>query len=882
MRNMSFAKPDANYERFLAGKFAAAPQVGFDVSEADLAIDDARFSLMDFQRDITRWACRVGRAAIFADCGLGKTPMQLHWARQVVQRTGKSVLILTPLAVGPQTHREGAERFGIASQVDREDRTPAIKAGIHITNYERLDLFEDSIRRGLFGGVVLDESSILKSFMGKTKRQLVELFADTPYRLCCTATPAPNDHTELGNHAEFLGIMSGGEMLGRWFINNSMSAGSYRLKGHAEGDFWKWVSSWAVCLSKPSDLGYSDEGYELPELVIRQHTLSADSCPAPKGMLMHTAGASATNIHKIGRATAAQRSDMAAKLTIEAMQDGPVLAWCNTNYEADAFNERFLTRLAGHDDLPRIIEVRGSDPYEQKERNLLAFTNGEVPVLLTKPSIAGYGVNWQHCNREIFCGLSFSYEDFYQALRRCWRFGQTRKVIVDVVTTDAEASVLEAIETKHAAHQKMKDGMQAALRECQIANIRDGGRLALKPLTETLTESGEDWTLHQGDCVLGMRGHVPDNSVGISVFSPPFSNLYTYSDSIADMGNTSGDDEFFEQFRFVIQELHRVTIPGRLAAVHCKDLPLYRGRDGAAGLRDFPGRIIREFESAGWTYHSRVTIWKCPVLEMTRTKSNGLLYKQLRKDSSASRQGMADYVLAFRKWQGIEPGEAGPDPVPHTKSEFPLEAWQKLASPVWDYSDAESAKMVADRCDLPTVQIWNDIQQPLVLGGFRAARGDKDEKHICPLQLDVIARCLLLWSKPGDLVLSPFAGIGSEGYVSVLGGRKFVGFELKPEYCQQARRYLRIAQAKRKAGERGLFDAGADELPTSNAELSTSNEEEERTPEDMRADAESPQERADREAAEDNIEERLSLKASRQSIADPADERFTPATGDWL
>lgn len=292
--------------------------------------------------------------------------------------------------------------------------------------------------------------------------------------------------------------------------------------------------------------------------------------------------------------------------------------------------------------------------------------------------------------------------------------------------------------------------------------------LNLQVRGENIAEyTGEGWTLYHGDCVR-VFSQLPDGAVGLSVFSPPFSNLYIYSDYLEDMGNCANHDEFFNQFDFLIEQLYRVTKVGRICAVHCKDLPLYKGRDGAAGLFDFAGETIRRFIAKGWTFHSRVTVWKDPVIEMQRTKNHGLLYKELRKNSCASRMGMADYVIAFRKW-GQQEGAEWPDPVEHTKEDFPLDQWQNWASPV-----------------------WMNVRQTNVLQ-YRDAKDDEDERHICPLQLDVIERCIALWSNPGDVVASPFAGIGSEGYQALKMGRKFIGAELKDSYVEVNRRNLEYA-----------------------------------------------------------------------------------------
>jgi len=274
---------------------------------------------------------------------------------------------------------------------------------------------------------------------------------------------------------------------------------------------------------------------------------------------------------------------------------------------------------------------------------------------------------------------------------------------------------------------------------------------------------GNKFSLYNGDCVRVIK-QLPSESIHFTIFSPPFANLYIYSDDLADMGNCKDEEEFFQQFDFLIPELYRVTIPGRMCAVHCKDLVKYKGRDGRAGIYDFSGDIIRHFEKFGWQYHSRITIWKCPVTEMQRTKAHGLLWKQLRKDSTYSRQGMADYMLIFRKW-----GEDA-EPITHTKEDFPVEKWQQYASPCWEFE--------------PT-PIWWDIQQTNVLN-VQQARENADEKHICPLQLDVIERCIELWTNPNDIVFTPFLGIGSEAYQALKMGRRAIGIELKESYFNQA------------------------------------------------------------------------------------------------
>jgi hypothetical protein len=750
-----------SYAEFIKAKALAVQVFGFEPKNLGP-------HLFPFQRAIVEWACTRGRAAIFADTGLGKTLMQSEWAKQVCEHTGGDALILAPLCVAHQTVREG-EKFGIEINYCRSQ--DAVKPGINITNYEMLANFDIS----KFDGIVLDESSILKSYMGKTKRALIESCQSVPYRLACTATPSPNDHLELGNHAEYLGVMPSNEMIMRFFTNDAMEAGNYRLKNHARTAFWQWVSTWAMCIAKPSDLGFDDSGYDLPELQVNWLAVNVDDLPPVDGELFRTVELNATSLHKEGRITSGRRAAEIGKVVADTA--GPFLIWCNTNYEADEL----------HKVIPEGKECRGSDPIPKKEDTLDGFSDGTFRVLITKPSIAGFGMNWQHCANMAFVGLSYSYEDYYQAIRRCWRFGQTKVVNVYIACADSERSIIDTIKKKEARHNEMKREMVA-----MIGKFHKGEELENTPYFGS--ESGKDWTLHHGDCV-NVAHRIESDSVGFSVYSPPFSNLYIYSDSAYDMGNSADDDEFFKHYGYLAEELYRITKPGRLTAIHCKDLPMYKGRDGAAGLKDFPGDIIRMYEAHGWQFHSRVTIWKDPVIEMQRTKNHGLLYKQLCKDSAASRQGMADYVIVMRKW-GDE-----------TKWDAVTRGGERFFDYIGSTAHGPTAKDLAyakndkERIRLNSIGVWQryaspvwfDIQQTRVLN-YQIGREANDEKHICPLQLDVIERAIELWSNPGDLVFSPFTGIGSEGVVSIEMGRKFVGAELKEGYFKIALKNLRHAR----------------------------------------------------------------------------------------
>ena len=435
-----------DYESFIRAKHLTREDEGFAPTRAFNA------RLFPFQRDVTAWGLRRGRFAVFAERGLGKTLQQLEWSRHCALETGAPSLVLAPLAVAHQTAREGA-KFGIPVTVCQTGGD--VRAGVNVTNYDRLGDFDP----GAFGAVALDESSILKAYMGATKRALVTAFAATPYRSCWTATPAPNDHVELGNHAEFLGIMPSPEMLSRWFINDTMAMGKYRLKGHAEADFWAWVASWAVSLRRPSDLGaeYSDEGYVLPPLRVEHIAVDVDIL-AGRGddALFRDPSLSATNVHAEMRRTAPARAEAVAAL-VRAEPAEPWIAWCNTDYEAD----ELLARLPG------AAEVRGSQPLAAKEERLARFLDGRARVLIGKPSMLGYGLNLQHCARAAFVGLSYSFEQFYQALGRVYRFGQAREVHAYVIGARTEAAAAATVARKAQDHERMLDAMVAHSRAAQ-------------------------------------------------------------------------------------------------------------------------------------------------------------------------------------------------------------------------------------------------------------------------------------------------------------------------------------------------------------------------------------------------------------------------------
>jgi DNA modification methylase len=544
---------------------------------------------------------------------------------------------------------------------------------------------------------------------------------------------------ELGNHSEFLGVMNRNEMLAMYFIHDGGETAKWRIKGHAYKLFYQWVGTWAIMLNKPSDIGFKAQGYDLPSLNLIEKKIVTTK--RDNGSLFNDTAISATNFNHELRLTKLERIDEVVKLVNNSTEN--FIIWVKQNEEGE-----LLRKL-----IPDSIEVKGGDSPEYKEKMLLGFGKNEFRVLITKTKIAQFGLNYQNCRNQIFASLDFSFEGLYQAIRRSYRFGQTQNVNIYMITTDTMTNVIQSINNKQKQFEIMQEEMSIAVNENLNNNVLSSGTF------DTESESNEWFKIKRGDCVQLIK-EVESESVGLSVFSPPFAELYTYSNHIEDMGNSKDYNEFLIQFGYLIKELYRVIKSGRNVAVHCMDLPIQKGKEGFIGLRDFSGMILKAFNEAGFIYHSRITIWKDPVVEMQRTKALGLLHKQIKKDSTMSRVGIPDYVMVFRK-----DGERI-DPVKNTNINVDL--WQKIASPV-----------------------WMDIDYGNTLQGFRDARDSNDEKHICPLQLDTIERLILLYSNEGDTILTPFMGIGSEVYQAVKMNRKGIGFELKESYFDLAKKNLK-------------------------------------------------------------------------------------------
>jgi DNA modification methylase/superfamily II DNA or RNA helicase len=743
-----------NYQEFLQSKRFKYQSTGKVIDKADI-----NPILFDFQKDIVKWAVKKGRCAIFLDTGLGKTFVQLEWARLI---GGKS-LIVAPLSVARQTIRE-AVKIGITVNFVHDES--AMLPGINITNYELIDNFTGDV-----DAIVLDESSILKSISGKIKRKLIETFRGVPYKLCCTATPAPNDYIEIGNHAWFLEVCSHQEMLAMFFINankehtvhcngklyiekgSNKGGQEWRIKHHAEEKFFEWMSSWAMFMMVPSDLGYDDSGYILPPLNIK---------PMIKEVIgYHQEDVLFFDGLKGISDRAAVRADM-VDVKLEMLKElihepsDQWIVWCGLDKEAAAVKKTLGECCR---------EVKGADSIESKVKNIEEFQDGKYPVLLTKGKIGGYGLNLQNASNMIFFGLSDSWESFYQCIRREWRFGQKNPVNVYILLSSPELEIYENIKRKELQATRLRTKMIDRMKAYEKGEIMDC-EVEKQDYTED-TVTGETWKAMRGDSCVRMK-EVESESIDLTVYSPPFENLFIYSNSDRDLGNCRNAEEFFTHYHFIVSEILRCTKPGRLSCVHTSDIPAMASRDGFIGIKDFPGSVVRLHIELGWEFFGRCVVQKNPQAQAIRTKCKSLLFVQMKKDSSCSRPAIMDQILIFKK-----PGDNAVPIEPVKNGDLNNETWIN-----WAHG------------------IWTDISETNTLQ-YYCGRDPMDEKHVAPLQLETIERCVKLYSNPGETVLTPFLGIGSEAFVAIKLGRRAVGIELKESYFKIAVQNIKSISASR-------------------------------------------------------------------------------------
>lgn len=835
------------YQQLIESKVVTARLSGFDIDPNTL-----HPSLFPHQRDIVAWSLQGGNRAIFASFGLGKTRMNIETARQIIQREGGRALFIAPLGVRQEFTRVEGPAMGVdiqycSTMADVEAATsPYI-----ITNYERIrtgDIIPDA-----FTVVSLDEASVLRSTGSNTFDVFMETFTAVKYKFVYTATPSPNRYLELINYAHFLGVMDKGQALTRFFKRDSTKAGNLTLYPHKEREFWYWLCSWAVMIYRPSDLGYSDEGYDLPQLDIHWHEIPADHSKAwdkaddngQRYLLQHEAmGIIASAAEK--RDTIAPRLACARQIVSDFGDGNNWLIWHHLEMERAAIERQFPTSKS----------IYGSLDLEERENRIIDFSNGKIQILNTKPELSGSGCNFQrHCYQNIFLGINYDFNDFIQAIHRTHRFQQPNTVQVHIIHTETERAIVAELKKKWARHLELQERMRAIVAEHGLNNlamIRDLTRSATCTRQEA---AGNAWTYINNDCVLE-TSQMPENSVGLTVTSIPFSNHYEYTPSYLDFGHTDDDNHFFAQMDHLIPNLLRITQPGRICAVHVKDRIFYGSQTGIgfSTVNPFHAKTLFAFMQHGWQYMGMAVIPTDVVAENNQTYR--LTYGEMVKDGTKMGFGSPEFLLVFRKPQ-TDKGKAYADnPVIHDRDQYSLGRWQIDADAIWrssgnrmldipslvrmansekglstvrkkfteffnkhgyDYKEHVAiAEAMGEANRLPKVfslvtpplspeqkeTIWDDILRMKTLNMNQQRR--RQEAHVCPLQLDLIERAIERWSNPGDLVFDPFGGIGSVPYTAVRMNRRAIGTELNPDYWNDACTYLREAEAQKNVPT--LFD----------------------------------------------------------------------------
>lgn len=832
------------YRQFLEAKAPVPAEQGTPIEAGDI-----HPMLFPHQRAIVEWAVRGGRRAIFAAFGLGKSVMQLETLR-LVTPTDARALVICPLGVRAEFVHD-AELLGIDITFVR--RTDEIDGpGIYITNYESVR--DGKLDVGLFTAVSLDEASVLRSFGSKTYISFLQLFEHTQYRFVATATPSPNRYKELIHYAGFLGVMDTGQALTRFFQRDSTKANNLTLYPHKEAEFWLWLSSWAVFLQSPADLGYPNDGYQLPDLSIEFHQVTTD----PSRILKEDRDGQGRMavVESLGvESAAAEKRDtidlrVAEMMRLVAEHPGEqVVLWCDLNDEQRAI-EKALT-AAGI----TWSSVHGSLPIDESERRIAAWKAGETTALIGKPVQLGQGLNLQQCNRAIFVGLTFKFNDVIQATHRIYRFGQTRPCSVHIVHTDTEQSVVEIINEKWERHRDMTGIMSNLIREHGLNNVGVNEQLIRSIGVERVEAKGEHWQVANNDCVLETESMDTD-SVDLVVTSIPFSNHYEYTPSYNDFGHTDNNDHFWAQMDFLTPQLLRVLRPGRIYCCHVKDRILFGNVTGAGSstVSPFHAEALMHGRRHGFDYMGMITVTTDVVRE--NNQSYRLGWSEMCKDGTKMGVGSPEYILLFRKPQTDRSKGYADVPVTHDKDAYSRARWQVDAHGYWrsngdrhltpeewvaldteqqmtlwanvcqtDVYDWRSHVAIGEAIDelgplqLPATfmllepkswhpDVWTDVNRMVTLNTEQSRK--RQAMHVCPLQFDIVDRLIERYSNPGELVFDPFGGLFTVPYRAVLMGRRGRAAELNPGYFLDGVKYLQAAE--RQVDMPTLFDLIDDEV----------------------------------------------------------------------
>ncbi|MBP3700334.1 MAG: DNA methylase N-4 [Lachnospiraceae bacterium] len=817
------------YQEFLNTKIEIAPESGFEVDP-----DDLNPALKPHQRQAVAWALKGGRRALFESFGLGKTIQEIEFLRAAIDHEGGLALIVLPLGVKQEFTRDAVEILGYpAPQYIRHmEELENAETDIVLTNYERVR--DGDIDPSVFTATSLDEASVLRSFGSKTYQTFLDKFKNVRYKLVATATPSPNRYKELIHYAGYLEVMDTGQALTRFFQRDSTKANNLTLYPNMEDEFWMWVSSWALFVTRPSDLdpSFSDEGYDLPPLEVRWHELPiqyGDTADKDGQMQLFTEAAQGLSQAAIvKRDSIRQRTEYMASLVEQSPEDSFIL-WHDLEAERYAIKRH----------IPDVVDIYGAMDYDEREKRVIDFSEGRCRLFATKKELSGSGCNFQrYCHRAIFLGIDYEFNDFIQAIHRIYRFLQTENVVIDIIYMENERQIKEALEEKWRNHDAMVGKMVDIVKKYGLSQTGKAWALQRKMGVQMIRTEGEHYTAVHDDCVEELR-RMEDNSIGLIHTSIPFGNHYEYSANYNDFGHNQDTARFFEQMDFLTPELLRVLQPGRVAAIHVKDRVLFGNTTGTGmpTIEPFHALCIEHYMKHGFQYFGMITVVTDVVRENNQTYRLG--WTEQCKDGSKMGVGCPEYVLLFRKLPSDRSNAYADEPVSKTKQEYTRAQWQIDAHGYWRssgdryiskeelsgisvknlqdvyrkfsretvYSYEDHVKL-AEQLDqngkLPAtfmvvapgswnqMEVWDDINRMKTLNTTQSRR--RAQMHVCPLQIDIVERIINRFSNKGDRVLDPFGGLMTVPMTAVKKGRYGYGIELNSDYYRDGVGYLQAAE----------------------------------------------------------------------------------------
>lgn len=827
-----------DYLQFLRSKIVTAPESGFRVLPEEI-----HPALKPHQRDAVVWALAGGRRALFESFGLGKTIQELEWCRQIIRREGGKALIVLPLGVRQEFTRDAERLLGMEPPQYITHMADADRAacGIYLTNYERVR--DGDIDPTQFTACCLDEASVLRSFGSKTYQTFLDKFRGVKYKLVATATPSPNRYKELIHYAGFLEVMDTGQAMTRFFKRDSTKANNLTLYEHKEDEFWLWVSSWALVLTSPADLGYDATGYDLPPLDVRVHMLRDDyNTEVDRNgqyKIMNDAAMSLSEASREKRESIQTRVQYAKQL-IDSDPEAHFILWHDLEAERLEIKKQF----------PGAVDIYGAMPYDEREQRVIDFSEGRTRLFATKKELSGQGCNFQrHCHRAIFVGIDYEFNDFIQAIHRIYRFLQTEQVIIDIIYMEAEQPIWEALQQKWRQHDYLQARMREIVQKYGLSGEKAIERLARTIGVERVEVKGENFTAVNNDCVEELRGMESD-SVGLIVTSIPFSNHYEYTPSYNDFGHNEDTARFFEQMDYLSPELLRVLQPGRVFCCHVKDRVLFGNATGTGmpTIEPFHAICIEHYMRHGFQYFGMITVVTDVVRENNQTYRLG--WTEQCKDGSKMGVGCPEYILLFRKLPTDHSKAYADVKVSKSKEDYTRAQWQIDAHGFWRssgdrmvskeeimamdagkiqaayrkfsrntvYDYVEHVRM-AEALDtdgkLPatfmvvapgswTDEVWDDINRMRTLNTTQSQR--RQQLHVCPLQLDIVDRLINRYSNEGDLVLDPFGGLGTVALEAIKAGRRGYTIELNNDYFRDAVGYLKEYEEHQIETNFSLFD----------------------------------------------------------------------------